>query len=130
MRLLLILVTSLIVLDSCKKDNENEMCDAFLVIGETNSTSTTTVSAGITTIIKGYGPDLCYSFSGTVIRNMAGKKIELRMKGKYPCDPAFCPQAIFNVTDTLHISTPVTGTYYLQFFNGSTLLKTDTVTVN
>ena len=32
--------------------------------------------------------------------------------------------------DTLKISTPAAGTYYLKFFSGSSFVKTDTVLVN
>jgi hypothetical protein len=125
-----LLLSSLFLSCHKNKDGTTGQCDTYLIIGSTNTPRTSTISAGITTIINGYGPDLCYSFSGTQLTQKEGKIIEIKLKGKRPCGPAICADAIYNVKDTVTINTPQTGQYYLQFFNGTSLFKTDTVTVN
>lgn len=117
---------------SCDKENEekNGLCDTYLEITSTNTPKTTTASAGITTVINGYGSNLCFRFTGTEITLKEPNVLEIKLKGKFPCGPAICAQALLGVRDTVTINTQQTGAYYLKFFNGNFLFKTDTVTVN
>ena len=106
------------------------MCDTYLEITSTNTPKTATASAGITTVIHGYGSNLCFSFTGTEMTPRESNVVQVKLKGKFPCGPAVCAQALLNVRDTVTINTQQTGSYYLKFFNGNFLVKTDPVIVN
>lgn len=113
-----------------KEDTRSDLCDTDLVIGKTTTPAIVTLSSGIVFSYESYGANLCYSFSGTAISQKAGNIYEIRSKGKVPCKPTICAQAIYQVNDTQRILTPLSGTYYLQFYNENSLFKTDTVHVN
>jgi hypothetical protein len=131
MKKLIFLLLVVAFLFSCnKKEERSGLCDTYLNITSTNTPKTTTASAGITTVVRGYGSNLCYSFTGTEITPGASNSIEIKLKGKFPCGPAICAEALLSVRDTVTINTTQTGSYYLKFFNGNSLFKTDTVIVN
>lgn len=127
-----LLVLSL--LNSCSKDKSENVgqCDTYLLINSTKTPRTSTISSGIKTIIDCYGPNLCYSFSGMEIIEKEGNVFEIKAKGKAPCGPAICLQAIYAVKDSATINIRMVGFYYLKFFNNdaATSFKTDTVVVN
>ena len=132
----IVLIVSLIF--SCKKSKDgDERCNTYLTISSTNTPSATTLSQGITTTVTSHGPDLCYSFSGIEVTQQptpSGPAFQfqyfIKVKGTLPCVPSICAQAIYNSTNSISLSPPVKGTYYLHFYNQSQLFKTDTVVVN
>ena len=118
---------------SCSKNQENKngRCDTLLAIGSTITPKTTTIAAGIKTVVNSYGPDLCYSYAGFGITQKEGNIFEIKSRGKVNCSAAICAQAIYSVKDSTTIYTNTAGTYYLKFFNNAaTSFKTDTVVVN
>jgi hypothetical protein len=131
MKSILIAVVVVLFL-SCGKngDRSNNLCDTYFVIDSTSTPRSSTVASGITSIIRCYGSNLCYTYTGMEITNRSGNVFEINAKGKIPCGTPVCAQALREVRDTVNISNATAGTYYLKFYNNSLLLKTDTVTVN
>lgn len=124
---------------ACQKGkNNNQQCDTFLVISSTSTDRTTTVAAGITSIIDSYGGDLCFHYKGMQISQQATPsgpvyqyEYFLRAKAVKDCGPEMvCALAIYQVKDTVHIHPTTAGTYYLNFYNESGRFKRDTVVVN
>jgi hypothetical protein len=130
MRLIAISLFILISSFSCNRDNDPGQCDTYLVITATRTSASTTISAGINSIIESYGANLCYSFSNTEILEKPGSIFQIRSKGKVVCGNPVCAQALFQVTDSVKIAVSVPGMYYLKFYNDNSLFKTDTVQVN
>ena len=125
---LLLMIMGLIF--SCGKDREGNLCDTYLIIDSTSTPRSSTVTTGIVSIIKCYGSNLCYSYTGMDIAGQPGNIFEINAKGKIPCGAPVCAQALYEVRDTVNINTAAVGTYYLKFYNNNILLKTDTITVN
>jgi len=126
----LLVATIVVIFVSCEKTPERNLCDTFLVIDSTSTPRTSTVAVGISSIISCYGPNLCYSYAGMNIAVKSGNVFEVSAKGAMPCEAQVCAQALYQVQDTIQISIPATGTYYLKFYNNASLVKTDTITVN
>jgi hypothetical protein len=115
---------------ACEKSPENNFCDTYLVIDSTSTPRSSTVAVGITSFIHCYGSDLCYSYSGMDISGKGGNVFEIHAKGKIRCNAQVCALALYEVRDTIQINTSAAGTYYLKFYNNTSLVKTDTVVVN
>ena len=128
--ILIVIVVGLLF--SCGKDGDrsNNLCETYFVIDSTNTPRTSTVANGITTIIRCYGSNLCYTYTDMDITIRPGNVFEIHAKGKIPCGAVVCAQALREARDTGRISTASAGTYYLKFYNNTSLLKTDTITVN
>ena len=101
-----------------------------LIINRTNTPKTTTISEGITSEIRVNGADLCYKFEYFEVKNPSGLIFEISAKGSFPEGNPVCPQAVYTKDTTVKIQPPVSGTYILKFYNGNSLLKSDTVIVN
>jgi hypothetical protein len=131
MRLISLLILSVVAFSfSCTKNKHSGRCNTYFSITSATTPRTTTVAAGITTIVEGYGSTGCHQFAGSEVTNGLANIIEIRLKGTAPCEAAICPDMLVGGIDTIRIQTPVTGIYYLKFFGGSALFKTDTVIVN
>ena len=115
---------------SCGKDRDSNLCNTYFIIDSTSTPRSSTVATGIVSIIKCYGSNLCYSYTGMDIAGRPGNIFEINAKGKIPCGAPVCAQALYEVQDTVNINTAAAGTYYLKFYNNNILLKTDTITVN
>jgi len=126
----LLLAIMVILFFSCEKTTHRNLCDTFLVIDSTSTPRTSTVAMGISSIIDCYGANLCYSYAGMDVVAKSGNIFEINAKGKINCEAQICAEALYQVRDTIQINTPAAGTYYLKFYNSTTLVKTDTVTVN
>jgi hypothetical protein len=129
-------VLFLSVIFGCKK-NEQKLCDTYLIIDSTNTPRTTTLSQGITSTIKSYGANLCYSFSGMDITQQSTPsgpvllfQYFIRVKGTITCGSPVCADALYNSTNSIVLNPTATGTYYLHFYNQNQLFKTDIVIVN
>lgn len=101
-----------------------------LIINRTNTPKTTSLSQGITSEIRVNGADLCYQFEYFEVKNTSNLIFEINAKGSYPEGNPVCLQAIYTKDTTVRIQPPATGTYILKFYNGNSLLKSDTVIVN
>lgn len=131
MKLIAISLFLLLSAFSCNKNDDNPgQCDTDLVITDTRTPATTTIAAGINSIIESYGANLCYSFSKTEILEQPGKIFHIRSKGKVICGKPICAQALFQATDSVKITIPASGIYFLKFYNDNNHFKTDTVQVN
>ena len=130
MRYISLLIAATVSFLSCTKNKQSGRCNTYFNITSTTTTQTTTIAAGITTIVGGYGYNGCFQFAGSEVKNLTGNNIEIRLKGTIPCEATICTDMLVGARDTLKISTPAAGTYYLKFFSGSSFVKTDTVLVN
>lgn len=120
----------LLIFSACSKNNKQENCITDLIIGETTTPSVSTVSAGITSSVKAYGPNLCYSFREVEIKESSEKVFDIRIKGNMPCYPTVCLDAVYEVNPIVKIITPSSGIYILRFYNNNFIFKSDTVAVN
>jgi hypothetical protein len=125
-----LLAIVVILFFSCEKTPDKSLCDTFLVIDSTSTPRTSTVAAGISSIIECYGANLCYSYTGMDVAAKSGNIFEINAKGKINCEVQICAEALYQVRDTIQINTPAAGIYYLKFYNSTSLVRTDTVTVN
>ena len=130
MRNISLLILAVASLLSCTKNRNSGPCNTYFDITSAITPRTTTVAAGITTIVNGYGYNGCYQFTGSEVTNGPANSIEIRLKGTVPCEAKICTDMLVGARDTLKISTPAAGIYYLKFFSGSSFVKTDTVLVN
>ena len=112
------------------KNTNKSTCIAGFVITKTTTTSPVLVADGINTDITSYGANSCYTFSYTEVKQAAGNIFEIRSIGKVTCGPTVCADVFIGARDTVHISTPLAGTYILRFYNPNSLFKSDTVRVN
>ena len=126
----LLLAVIVILFFSCKKTQDRNLCDTFLVIDSTSTPKTATVAVGISSIIECYGANLCYSYAVMDVAAKSGNVFEINAKGTINCKAQACAQALYQVRDTIQINTAAAGTYYLKFYNSTSLVKTDTVIVN
>jgi hypothetical protein len=126
----LFLATIIVIFVSCEKTPDRNICDTFLVIDSTSTPKTSTVAVGISSIIDCYGANLCYSYTGMDVAAKSGNVFEINAKGTINCEAQVCAQALYQVRDTIQINTTAAGTYYLKFYNSTSLVKTDTITVN
>jgi hypothetical protein len=126
----ILLLAVVVLFFGCEKGQDNDLCDTYLEIDSTSTPRSSTVGTGITSIINCYGPSLCYSYAGMDISGKGGNIFEIHAKGKIRCNVQICALALYQVRDTITISTPAAGSYFLKFYNNTTLLKTDTITVN
>ena len=101
-----------------------------LIINSTNTPKTTSVLQGITSDIRVNGADLCYKFEYFEVKNPSNLIFEINAKGSFPEGNPVCAQAIYSKDTIVRIQPPVPGTYVLKYYNGNTLFKSDTVTVN
>jgi TM2 domain-containing membrane protein YozV len=131
MRLISLLILAAVAFSfSCTKNKHSGRCNTYFSITSATTPRTTTVATGITTIVKGYGSTGCHQFTGSEVTNGIANSIEIRIKGTVPCEATICTDVLISARDTIKISTPGTGIYYLKFFSESALFKTDTVLVN
>lgn len=124
------LLFTFVILGACSKSNKQENCITFLTIGEVITPSVSTLSAGITSSIKAYGPNLCYSFKDVEIHQSGEKIFDIKVRANIPCRPTVCLEAIYKTSTSIKINTPATGTYILRFYNNNLVFKSDTVVVN
>jgi hypothetical protein len=125
-----LLATVTFLLFACEKTPDRNLCNTFLVIDSTSTPKNSTVAAGISSIVDCYGANLCYSYAGMQVVANGGNVFAINAKGTINCKAQVCAQALYQVRDTIQISTTAPGTYYLKFYNDNSLFKTDTVTVN
>ena len=129
-RISLIIFSAAVFSLSCTKNKNGGRCNTYFDITSATTPPTTTVAAGITTIVKGYGYNGCYQFTGSEVTSGLANNIEIRLKGTVPCEANVCTDILIGAIDTIKIPTPATGIYYLKYFSGAGLFKTDTVVVN
>ncbi|MBL7741060.1 MAG: hypothetical protein JNK14_17695 [Chitinophagaceae bacterium] len=115
----------------CNKEKDNDgLCAVNLLIVSAQTPATVPAGSDITALVKCSGSDLCYSYTHTDIKNVSPRIYEIRTMGTYPCKPAICAQAIYYAEPSVRINTTQTGQYILRYYNGNTLFRADTVTVN
>jgi hypothetical protein len=126
----LTLILAILFLEACNKDKGKGECNTFFVITSTISPSPVTVRTGISSVLSSYGANSCFTFTNTSIKEMTGNIFEVRSNGTVHCDANVCADVLIGAQDTVHIPSPIPGTYILRFYNGSSLFKSDTVQVN
>lgn len=117
---------------SCSRDTP-DLPDTVLVdltITQTNTPATGTRNQPIISSVKMTAPDLCYRFSLFQVVQENPLVYTINAKGTYPRQPTGCPAAVYNKDTLLSIPTSLAGKYVLRFYNGTSLFKSDTVTVN
>ncbi|MBL7747567.1 MAG: hypothetical protein JNM19_09095 [Chitinophagaceae bacterium] len=127
---IMLLLAFVFLFFACKKSPDSRLCTTYLVIDSTNTPRSSTVAVGISSIISCYGSDLCYSYTGMEVAANGGNVFKINAKGAIPCVAQVCAQALYRVRDTIQINTTSAGIYYLQFYNNTSLVKTDTIIVN
>jgi hypothetical protein len=115
---------------SCNKNTDKSTCNAGFVITKTSTASPVLAADGINTDITSYGANSCYTFTQTEVKQITGNTFEIRSIGKVTCGANVCADVLVGAQETVHISTPLTGTYILRFYNGASLFRSDTVQVN
>jgi hypothetical protein len=129
-----IAITAIIMITSgflcSKKDENGNLCKVDLTIISAQAPASVTRGSNIIALVKCFGADLCYSFSHSEVKKTDERIYEIRTKGNYPCSPAICALAIYYAEPTVSIAATLSGQYILRYYNGNTLFKADTVTVN
>ena len=119
---------------SCKKTNNiPDTIITDLAIVNTTTPATQTLGNDITSTVKCSGSDLCYRFLNFEIKQIANTKFEVRAKGTCPNaakGDVICLQAIYYKDTIFKITPSLKGQYIIQFYNQTSLFKTDTVQVN
>jgi hypothetical protein len=120
----------MLLFHACTKSDSRIAADfKEMAIVKTVTPGSAVKSNDIVSVVTCQGPDLCYRFSHFAVTEAGNKTFDIRAKANYPGAPAVCAQAIYRVDTTFRITVSDVGTYYLRFYNGNELFKTDTVGV-
>ena len=129
-RAIAFLFVAMLLFQACTKSDSTIAADfRELNVVETVTPRSTAKSGEIVSVVTCQGPNLCFRFSHFAVAEAANKTFDVRAKATFPGEPVACAQAIYRVDTTLRIPVSDAGTYYLRFYNGTQLFKTDTVTV-
>ena len=123
----------IIFLNSCTKNKEPDTVLTDLIFISTNTPTAGIQGQDIISIVKCYGPNLCYKFSKFEIIETTLRQFQIKAKATYPNSnkgDIVCLQAIYTVDTTVKINAATKGQYILRFYNPNGLFKSDTVQVN
>ncbi|MBL7744824.1 MAG: hypothetical protein JNN00_15230 [Chitinophagaceae bacterium] len=117
----------------CNKDDDDTMTcpDVNLTIVAAQTPSQVAAGSAITVVVRCSGSDLCYNYTHADIKKLLPRIFEIRTMGTYPCKPVACAQAIYYAEPSISIpASGGSGQYIIRYYNGNTLFRADTVTVN
>jgi hypothetical protein len=133
MRHFISILFCLFIFSCTKKDKANEPFVGYVEMDSTNTVKTVLVGQNITSRVRLVIPSISgdMTFLGFEIIENPVKTFSVKAKALYKPWAGQVSLPVYQTFDsTISITTSLTGRHILNFYNSTTLLKSDTVQVN